>query len=102
MELVVITLAVWRICFMLANEDLFSWLRRLVGVKEDSDNQQYGTNWLARQMLCVWCTSVPVGLLFVVAYSLWPRPTYLASLPFAISAGAIMVHMSRPIQRWFG
>lgn len=102
MELVALALATWRICFALANEDLFSWLRRLAGVEEDSDGQQYGTNLLARQMLCVWCTSVPVGLLFAIGYLLWPRQTFMVSLPFAVSAGAIMVHMSRPIQRWFG
>lgn len=101
-ELIVITLAVWRICFMLANEDLFKWFRELVGVRADPDGQVYGLNWFAKQVTCVWCTSIPIGLLFVVAYLLWPRQTFLVSLPFAISAGAIMVHMSRPIQRWYG
>lgn len=100
MEIAVLALAAWRITFMLANEDVFGWLRHLLGVREDPESKRYGKNWLARQILCPWCTSLFFGSLFAIGYLVWPRETFAIALPFAISAGAILVHTSRPIQRW--
>ena len=94
MELIVLALATWRMASLLSNEDgpwdMLAKLRHLVGVRPDERGVPYGTNTLAKGILCGWCSSVWIGLLWAVLYYLWPCVWWLA-LPLALSAGAIVV-----------
>ena len=89
-------LAVWRISSLLAHEsgpfEIFDKLRNRLGVCYNERSEPYGTNTLARGILCIWCNSVWVSVLETVMYLLLPRLTILLSLPLALSALAIGWH----------
>lgn len=102
--LVVLGLAVWRICLMVVLEEgpiccrvpgaseqvgLFVWLRSLVALLE-MERPDALTRTLVGLVGCVWCLSVWVGFGAVGLWLLWPRLTMLLALPFALSALAIL------------
>lgn len=95
-ELLVLGLATWRTSSLLAEEswpwDLGEKFRRAIGVRYDEESFAYGTNELARQVVCVWCVSTWVGLGWAAAFSLWPRATFAIALPFALSTVAVIVN----------
>ena len=64
--------------------------RHFLGVRFDDHSEPYGKNVIAELFTCVWCISVWVGLVWVLAFYYDPRCVILA-LPFALSAGAIMI-----------
>lgn len=94
--LIVLILATWRISSLFVNEDgpfgLFSFIRYGVGVKYDEHSQPYSNNVIGSLLSCVWCFSFWVGLVLTLGYSQYPNPTILVCLPFALSAGAILVN----------
>jgi hypothetical protein len=96
-EFIVLALATWRLTSLLVWEDgpfeVFARLRHLLGVRYDETGMVYGSNWLAKGVVCPACASVWFGFLWAVAYYLW-QPTWWIALPFALSAGAIVV------ERW--
>ena len=97
LELVILALATWRLTSLLVWEDgpfeFFARLRHGLGVRYDEANNAYGTNWLANGIVCPACASVWFGIAWGTAYMLW-HPTWMIALPFALSAGAIVV------ERW--
>jgi hypothetical protein len=70
--------------------DVFARLRHLLGVRYDESNCAYGTNWLAKGVVCPACASVWFGTAWGAAYLLW-KPAWLIALPLALSTGAIIV-----------
>ncbi|KPL17779.1 MAG: hypothetical protein AMJ93_14640 [Anaerolineae bacterium SM23_84] len=97
-EFVALALATWRLTSLLVWEDgpfeVFARLRHRLGVRYvEGSSQGYGTNWFAKGVVCPACASVWFGIAWAIAYLLYP-PTWLVALPFALSAGAIIV------ERW--
>jgi hypothetical protein len=95
MEILILILATYRIAHLLAEEagpfDVFGWLRELAGVGFDDVGNLYGANELARGLMCVWCNSVWVGAGWALVYYLTPDVAFWLALPFALSAGAVIV-----------
>ena len=96
LEFLVFILATWRLAHLLAEEagpfDVLGRLRHLAGVRYDDAGNVYGANELARGLICVWCSSVWIGLVVVLAHYLVPNVTFWVTLPFAMSAGAVLVN----------
>jgi len=95
-SMLVLVLACWRLTSLMVKEDgpfgMFAKLRHLIGVRQvEGSTTPYGTNVFAEGLSCVWCCSVWVGAALTIAYAIDPGLTILASLPFALSAGAIIV-----------
>jgi len=95
-SLLVLVLACWRLTSLLVQEEgpfkMFARFRRFVGVRYVSGSPvPYGTNVIAELISCIWCCSVWVGAGLSLAYIIEPELTVLAALPFALSAGAIIV-----------
>jgi hypothetical protein len=97
-SLIVLSLAVWRVANMLADTDqsgpgeLMDWFRGVIGVKYADTNVPY---WkpgsLAALVMCADCSSVWMGALAIVAFTLAPMLTIFVSLPFALSAVAMLL-----------
>jgi hypothetical protein len=94
-NLLILILAVWRISSLLVNEDgpfsVFGRLRHRLGVRYDEYSQPYGENEVAKALTCTWCTSVWVSFVLAALYAAAPTAVLVCSLPFALSAGAIVV-----------
>lgn len=92
----ILALATWRLSSLLTDEagplDVFVHLRRLVGVRYNDAGEAYGSNGLARGVTCVWCVSVWVGAAWAVVYYVAPGLAFYLALPFALSAGAILIN----------
>lgn len=95
MDFIILTLACWRISSLFVNEqgpfEIFDRLRWLAGVRHNEFNVAYSTNVIGGALACLWCFSLSVGIILMITYSFYPAQTILACLPFALSAGAIMV-----------
>jgi len=88
--------ATWRIAHLLAEEngpaEIFATLRYWLGVRytPEPPYTKYGRNMFSKAIICKWCSSVWIGLFWTILYTIWP-PLWFIALPFALSAGAIMV-----------
>lgn len=95
MEFLILALATFRITSLLVDEDgpfgLFFKLRYLVGVRKDQNGRIYGKNTIATGLICLWCTSVWIGIAWAVTYFVFPDGTILVAMPLALSSGAILV-----------
>jgi len=95
MDYVILGLATWRISNLLVNEDgpwdIFSKLRHLAGVRYDEHSSLYSTNELSKLLMCVWCLSPYLAAVLTLAYWFWPSIAIPISLPFALSAMAVLV-----------
>lgn len=97
LELLILVMATWRLTSLLVWEDgpfdMFAKLRQFLGVRYDETSQPYGSNWLAKGVLCPACASVWFGIFWAAMYLLWQDSVWIA-LPLALSAGAIVM------ERW--
>lgn len=63
-------LATWRIANLFVNElgpyEIFSRLRRYVGVRYNAYSRPYGTNEISKAFACIWCLSIWAGLLIAI------------------------------------
>lgn len=98
MELVVIALAVWRISNLLSDTDqtgpfnILTWIRIKAGMKYDMYSQPTTIpGSFADMLMCVYCNSVWIGLIFTLLYLYNQEVTFFVSLPFALSAVAIII-----------
>lgn len=95
-DFLILVLAVWRISSLLVNEDgpfaIFAELRRVVGVRYDAYNEAQSNNVIGQVFSCLWCASFWIGLIVMIAFYYFPAQTVLVCLPFALSAGAILVN----------
>lgn len=96
-NLIILILAVWRITNLFVDDSeggpwqSLHWIRWRVGVRYNDKHESYGTNIVARAMTCFWCWSMWVGIIIAIPYVLWPQITTTVLLPFALSAGALMI-----------
>ena len=94
MHILILILATWRLARLLADEagpfDILGRLRHLAGVRYDDVGSPYGSNELARGLMCVWCSSVWIGGIWALGYYLIPGVTFWLALPLALSGGATM------------
>jgi len=95
MELLILILATWRITSLLNREhgpwDVLGRWRHLIGVRVNDVGETYGTNELARGLVCVWCVSVWIGVGWAVLHYFQPQIAFWLALPLALSAGAIVI-----------
>ena len=93
MNYLILALATWRISSLLANEVgpcvIFERLRNFVGVYYDSYSNRQGGTQLAQMLICVWCSSIWVGLILAAGYWLLGDVVVWLSLPLALSTIAI-------------
>lgn len=92
-HVLVLGLAAMRLSMLLANEDgpwdMIARLRHMAGVRYDEASQPYGTTMVANGILCVYCSSVWIGLFFTLAWLIWPDGAIVMAMPWAISGMAI-------------
>ena len=93
-------LAIYRISSLLVAErgpwDIFTKIREAVGIGHHDGYPVAGKQqgyWTAL-FGCLWCMSVQVAIGWVIGYTLAKQIVLVLSLPFALSAGAIIV------ERW--
>ena len=103
LQFAVLVLAAWRIALLLSMEkgpwDLCEKLRIKLGV-DYSHGAPVATGFVSQQILCVWCSSLWIGLLFAVLGAFCLSGLFWACVPFAVSAAVILLQVSRPIQHY--
>ena len=102
-----LALATWRVASLLAEEEgpfgIFVKLRHAMGEYYDDYSEvnikAKGDRWYHTllyecldQMTCIWCSTVWVGLLWLLAWFLWPHIAFYVSVPFALSTVAIYIN----------
>lgn len=81
-------LTTWRISSALVDEAIFEGFReKIIGIKSDPEID-IPDNFFGHLFSCVWCMSMWIGLLMMPAFLFFPW----LFLPFAFSAGAILIH----------
>jgi hypothetical protein len=95
-------LAVWRLSNMLSDtnqEGLFNsldWIRSKLGVKYDYYSQpEFKSGSIAAGILCPVCSSIWFGILFTILLICNQEVTFYVSLPFALSAAAMLIQELR-------
>lgn len=96
-ELVVMSLATWRISSLFVHDDgpfdAFKKLREAAGVEYYDDGLLVIKYYkgLAKLLTCVWCVSIWVGIFAVFAWAIAPALAVWLMLPFALSGAAVLV-----------
>lgn len=102
---IIASLATYRLTAMLNEEagpgDIFTNFRTRIGVRYDEHSRPFGTNWVAKGVLCFYCLSVWIGFavfLFIVLTALvgFPVVGNLLLFPFALSGVAVF------LKKWAG
>lgn len=93
---IIAILATWRLSAMFSYEtgpfEMFVYIRELAGIVHDDTGEIVTDDgsFLAQLFICIWCLSVWIGAF--VGIVLWFYPVLVVLfLPFALSAGAILV-----------
>lgn len=96
--ILVLPLATWRISNMLADYEqsgpfgILDKLRMWAGVRFDEHSMPITKpGSLAQLIICVYCNSIWVGLLFTLGCIVSIKVTTFVGMPFALSAVAIIV-----------
>ena len=97
-DFLVLSLATWRLSSLIATPgddgpfDMFGKFRKLVGVRlDEKTGVYYGTNEIAKGIICIYCVSVWIGLGLGIAYLTSGSPAVYFAFPFALSGAAIIV-----------
>ena len=96
LDLTLLGLATWRTTSLLSCEngpyDFLLKLRHKLGVRYSPEPPYapYGTNELAKGLVCPWCASVWIGAFWTVVYLLAPEAALILALPLALSSLAIL------------
>ena len=96
LEFIAYCLATWRISSLLVDEagpfDVFVKIREVFGIKhKDRIPYEYPETFFAQLLSCVWCVSIWIGLFMTLAWLWVPEILFLVALPFALSAGAVLI-----------
>lgn len=100
LDVAIACMALWRVSAMLSYErgpdDVFVRLRSRVGISPDEDGapEAWPETWRALVLVCVWCLSMNLAIIYAALWLLAPDAARIVSLPLALSAGAIC------IERW--
>jgi len=98
-DLLILTLAAWRIANLIVDDSeegpfgVLTWFRHLLGIRYDDKGRMMSVDSptiyreLGRAVSCMWCLSLWIGLLL----ALIPSDYRIILLPFALSAGALIV-----------
>lgn len=95
--LLILILATWRLSSLLVDErgplDVFVRIRELAGIQHDESKKPflYPERFFAQLLSCIWCISIWVAGGWSLAYYLVGDAVILLALPFALSAGAIIL-----------
>lgn len=91
-QLIVFSIATWRVASLFVNEDgpwfIFEKLRYEAGIR----NMEIGPGFLAQLLSCTWCFSLYVGVGWTLFYLWQPKIAFLCACAFALSAITIFVH----------
>lgn len=96
-SLVVLLLATTRLTYLFADTsesgpgNILPKFRYWVGVRYNEQSKPYGTNGMAKAILCPFCCSVWFGIFITAGYLLSPNITPFLLLPFALSEAAILL-----------
>ncbi len=85
-DLIILILATWRISHLFVEEEGF------LGIGERTRRLANLWSVTSEMFSCVWCLSVWVGILFTLVYA---QGGILLLLPFALSGGAILLHLAQ-------
>lgn len=103
LDLILFALAVWRVSYMLIEEEgpffIFDRMRVAIGLRLDADDKWIVPfdlpGWrdsLASLFACIYCLSVWVALLFFLVYLIDVSIARAVAVPFALSALALGYH----------
>lgn len=91
----VISPACWRISSLVIGEDgpwfIFDRIRQLVGAGDYNNHPLPDRRWYIGIFECVWCCSMWVGIGYALVYFINPSVAMYLSLPFTLSALAILI-----------
>ena len=94
-EIILLSLAAWRIFQLIAVDSILDRPRRYVtrlGKKWEKEGdalpKEYREKW-ALFLQCPYCLGFWIGLAWWGAWLIWPYETLVAAVPFVISAGVI-------------
>jgi len=96
--LIVAAFANWRIAHLLSSPlesgpwGVLDKLRWKLGVRFDEYSIPYGTTVLSRGIICLWCSSVWVGVVEAILALASPTVALALFLPFALSGVAILLN----------
>lgn len=97
LNLLLATLSLWRITSLFTKEKgpflAFYHLREWAGIEHDDDYKPLGydeSKPFGEVLYCPWCFSMMFGLLWGLLWATAPNLMSKVSLPFALSAGAII------------
>ena len=100
MTLIIYILATYRLSFMLVEEDgpfdIFYRIRTRLGIEWELDEKGnmklvVDEGFFIGVFSCVLCMSVWIGILITIGHYLSHDIAFALSLPFALSAGAILI-----------
>lgn len=97
LEMVVAVFALWRVSALLSYErgpaNVFLKLRETAGIRHDDDGKptEWPTTWATGVIVCVWCLSVNLAIPYAALWFFFPTVAFWLSLPFALSAGAVLI-----------
>lgn len=90
-------LATWRTATLLVKEPgpfmIFYKMRVRAGIMYDKNHEillMVPETFFAQLLSCVWCATIWTGIGWTLLYVLSPDVALYVSLPFALSAGAIL------------
>lgn len=86
-DLIVLSLAVWRVTSIVRSEDIAAPVRKLFGIYEEESFIVYPDTFIGNLLKCFWCTSVWGAAACVVLYYVFMPALYI----FAASAAAIII-----------
>lgn len=98
LKIFILALATWRISAMFTTEagpwHIFEKLRIKSGIVHDIDGNVVviPIRFFAELLSCVWCFSFWAALFWTGFYLLLPHAAVWFALPFALSAGAILIN----------
>ena len=97
-SLLVLLLATYRLSILIASDaeggpwNILNKLRRGVGMRYDrTSSRPYGVTMLASGMLCIYCNSVWIGLVWTLLYLVFGSLTVWLALPLALSGAAVLL-----------
>lgn len=97
LDFVIAGLALWRVSALLSYEagpaKIFVEFREIFGITHDDKGRpnSWPDTWIAGVLTCIWCLSVNLALPFGLLWFAFPSVMFVLSLPFALSALAIIV-----------
>ena len=94
-EIILLSLAAWRVFQLIADDDILDRPRRYVTRlgsqwQKEGDATPSGYRFrLAEFITCPYCAGAWISLAWWGAWLIWPYGTVVAAVPFAISAGVV-------------